>query len=160
MIKDLINLVISKIPFLALSEVNSAWSIMIHKGHGRPINSTQSYRCIWTWLRLAKITYSWIAKLKSEECNGSKTPTQFMSKGSSHELATLLMTELSRYSVLTLKCPMFCLYVHGQNVGFWHGKQNLTHTCSHECHWGCWRYWSVYPYHANHMSHGDLPWVR
>ena len=45
-----------------------------------------------------------------------KSSSQFMTKGSSHELASLLFTEVVRYSTLTLKKPVWALLLDRQTA--------------------------------------------
>ena len=50
----ILNLLISDLNTTSVPEVNSAWSIMLHKGHGKPRSSSRSWRCISTRPLLAK----------------------------------------------------------------------------------------------------------
>ena len=105
-----INILINNVSLTALPEINSTWSIVLYKGHKKPRSSARSYCCISTCPLLAKGLDLWIAKLKRQDWNNVKAQTQFMSKRSSHELAALLVTEVTRFSLLSCKRPIWCLY--------------------------------------------------
>ena len=107
----MLNLLISNINLSSLPEINSTWSFIIYKSHGKPRNSSRSYRLISTCPIIAKGLDKWVSTLKNEDWNKVKAQTQFMCKSSSHELAILLLTEVTRYSVMSLKKPIFCLYL-------------------------------------------------
>jgi hypothetical protein len=106
---SLLNILISNTNLSAIPEVNSAWAIMLHKGHGKPRSSSRSWRCISTCPLLAKALDLRVADLQRKNWSAASAPTQFMAPGSSHELAALLLTESILYATATLKIPLWVL---------------------------------------------------
>ena len=49
---------------------------------------------------------------QSDNWSAVKADTQFMTKGSSHELAVLLLTEAVRYATVTLKSPLWAILLN------------------------------------------------
>ena len=68
---SLLNLVISNINLATLAELNSAWSIMLHKGHGKARSLCRSWRCILTCPLLAKGLDLYVADLGCCWCSYS-----------------------------------------------------------------------------------------
>ena len=110
----LLNLLISDINSVAIPEVNSAWAIMLHKGHGKPRSSSRSWRCISTCPLLAKALDLRVADLQRENWSNAAPSTQFMARGSSHELAALLLTETTLYANRSLGIPLYVLLLDKQ----------------------------------------------
>jgi hypothetical protein len=110
----LLNLLIADLNTAAIPEVNSAWAIMLHKGHGKPRSSSRSWRCISTCPLLAKALDLKVADLHRENRSSASPPTQFMARGSSHELAALLLTETTLYANRTLAIPLYILLLDKQ----------------------------------------------
>ena len=99
---SLLNLIISNINLSTAAELNSAWSVMLHKGHSKPGSLCRSWRCISTCPLVPKALDLYVSDLHSNNWVLASAPTQFMTKGSSHELAALLVTETICYATLTL----------------------------------------------------------
>ena len=110
----LLNLLIADINTVSIPEVNSAWAIMLHKGHGKPRSSSRSWRCISTCPLLAKALDLRVADLQRENWSAAAPSTQFMARGSSHELAALLLTETTLYANHTLGIPLYILLLDKQ----------------------------------------------
>ena len=53
-----------------------------------------------------------MGSLIADSWNSARSNAQFIAKGSSHELAALLITEVTRYSTICLKKPTWCLYIN------------------------------------------------
>ena len=108
---SLINHLIADTNLASVPEMNSAWSIMLHKGHGKPRGSSRSWRCISTCPLLAKALDLHMANLQRANWAAAAAPTQFMAPGSSHELAALLLTEAISYATNTLRTPLWVLFL-------------------------------------------------
>ena len=87
---------------------------MLHKGHGKPRSSCRSWRCISTCPLVAKALDLYVSDLHHDDWSEAAAPTQFMKKGSSHELASLLLTESIVYATLTLGIALWVLLLDKQ----------------------------------------------
>ena len=112
----LLNMIISNINLSTTAELNSAWSIMLHKGHNKPRNLCRSWRCISTCPLVSKVLDLYVSDLHSDNWVSASAPTQFMTKGSSHELAALLLTEVICYATLTLGIALWVLLLDKQSA--------------------------------------------
>ena len=110
----LLNLLIANVNLTSAEELNSAWAVMLHKGHGKPRSSCRSWRCISTCPLVAKALDLYVADLHQDDWTEAAAPTQFMKKGSSHELASLLLTEAIVYATLTLGIALWVLLLDKQ----------------------------------------------
>ena len=68
-----------------------------------------SYRTISTCPLLSKVLDTYIASLYSTIWEPHQAETQFQGKGSSHELAALLLTETIQYSLHSSMKPLFVI---------------------------------------------------
>ena len=105
----LLNLLITNINLTSAAELNSTWSIMLHKGHSKPRNLCRSWRCISTCPLVSKVLDLYVADLHRDNWTSAAAKTQFMTRGSSHELASLLLTEVICYATLTLGISLWVL---------------------------------------------------
>ena len=112
----LLNLIIANVNLSTAAELNSAWSIMLHKGHGKPRSLSRSWRCISTCPLVPKALDLYVSDLHSDNWGLASAPTQFMTKGSSHELAALLLTETICYATLTLGIALWVLLLDKQSA--------------------------------------------
>ena len=112
----LLNLVISNINLSTEADLNSTWSVMLHKGHGKPRSLCRSWRCISTCPLVPKALDLYVSDLHSDNWMIASAPTQFMTKGSSHELAALLLTETICYATLTLGIALWVLLLDKQSA--------------------------------------------
>ena len=110
----ILNLLIANVNLTSAEELNSAWAIMLHKGHGKPRSSCRSWRCISTCPLVAKALDLYVADLHQDDWSEAAAPTQFMKTGSSHELASLLLTESIVYATLTLGIALWVLLLDKQ----------------------------------------------
>ena len=111
---SLLNLLISNVNFTSLKELNSAWAVMLHKGHNKPRSSCRSWRCISTCPLVAKALDLYVSDMHSRNWAEAAAPTQFMRRGSSHELAALLLTEAIVYATVTLGITLWILFLDKQ----------------------------------------------
>ena len=113
---SLLNLIISNINLSTAAELNSAWSVMLHKGHSKPRSLCRSWRCISTCPLVPEALDLYVSDLHSDNWVLASAPTQFMTKGSSHELAALLLTETICYATLTLGIALWVLLLDKQSA--------------------------------------------
>ena len=113
---SLLNLVICNINLSTATELNSAWSVMLHKGHNKPRSLCRSWRCISTCPLVSKVLDLYVSDLHRDNWCSASAPTQFMTRGSSHELAALLLTEVITYATLTLGVALWVLLLDKQSA--------------------------------------------
>ena len=112
----ILNLIISNLNLSTAAELNSIWSVMLHKGHGKPRSLCRSWRCISTCPLVPKALDLYVSDLHGDNWALVSAPTQFMTKGSSHELAALLLTETICYATLTLGIALWVLLLDKQSA--------------------------------------------
>ena len=112
----LLNLIISNINLSTAAELKSAWSIILHKGHNKPRFLCHSWRCISTCPLVPKVLDLYVSDLHWDNWLFASAPTQFMTRGSSHELAALLLTEVICYATLTLGIALWVLLLDKQSA--------------------------------------------
>ena len=112
----LLNLFISNVNLTSVKELNSAWAVMLHKGHSKPRSHCRSWRCISTCPLVAKALDLYVADLHQDNWASAAAPNQFMRKGSNHELAALLLTEAVCYATLTLGITLWVLFLDKQSA--------------------------------------------
>ena len=112
----LLNLIISNINLSSAPELNSAWSIMLYKGHNKPRTLCRSWRCISSCPLISKVMDLYVSDLHRSGWSLASAPTQFMTRGSSHELAALLLTEAISYATLTLGIALWVLLLDKQSA--------------------------------------------
>ena len=94
----LMNCLISNINNASIKEINTAYGLILYKGHGKEKSSDRSYLTISTCPLIAKAIDLYLNRLYSDSWHQLTASTQFMAPGSSHELASLLITEVCQYS--------------------------------------------------------------
>ena len=112
----LMNLVIKNVNLFSLPELNSVWAMVLHKGHGKPKDSDRSYRTISTCPLLSKSLDKYIGSLYESGWAAAQAETQFQGKGSSHELAALLLTESIQHAVFSAKKPLFVILLDAKSA--------------------------------------------
>ena len=112
----LMSALIENIDNSKLRELNDIWAMILHKGHGKDKESDRSYRTISTCPLLAKCLDIYIGKLYYPLWRQVQARTQFQGEGSSHELASLLLTEAIQYSVHKTKTPIFVLFLDAKSA--------------------------------------------
>ena len=70
----LLNMIISDINLSTASELNSAWAIMLHKGHGKPRSLCRSWRCISTCPLVSKALDMYVADLHRDNWTIASAP--------------------------------------------------------------------------------------
>ena len=112
----LLNTLISDMNNVSLPEVNSVYAIILYKGHCKDKTSDRSYRTISTCPILAKSLDTYIRQLNIQKWSSHQADTQFQGQGSSHDLASLLLTEVIQHSIYTSNEPVYALYLDAKSA--------------------------------------------
>ena len=112
----LMNQVILNVNASSVKELNTAYALLLHKGHGKSKTSERSYRTISTCPVLAKGLDMFIHDLFIKQWNASQAPTQYQGEGSSHELAALLITETIQESLHHYHSPVYLLFLDARSA--------------------------------------------
>ena len=112
----LLNGFIDDLNSIKISEVNTVYACILFKGHGKEKTSDRSYRTISTCPLIAKGLDSYIRDLNIEVWKANEAETQFQAEGSSHELASVLLTECVQYSLYSAKKPIYILYLDAKSA--------------------------------------------
>ena len=112
----LINIFIRNVNNATLEEVNTALGLILFKGHRKPRNCDRSYRTISTCPFIAKSLDLFIRDLYQELWDEVTASTQYLDSGSSHELASLLVTEVTQYSLNVNNKPVYFLILDAQSA--------------------------------------------
>ena len=112
----LLQALISNINLATLDELNTVWACILYKGHSKDKNSDRFYRTISTCPLLAKALDTYVGQLSSDSWAAAQAPTQFQGSGSSHELASLLLTECIQHSIYKSKKPVFILLLDAKSA--------------------------------------------
>ena len=113
---DLLNALIDDLNNASIDSLNTTWACILHKGHGKDKGSADSYRTISTCPFLSKALDTYIGDIYGHLWEAHQAPTQFQGKGSSHELAALLLTECIQHSLNSLQKPAFVLYLDAMSA--------------------------------------------
>ena len=112
----LLNHLLLDISSKDIHEINLAYASVLFKGHGKDRTAAKSYRTISTCPVVAKALDIYIRDLYVEQWNSDQSEVQFQGEGSSHELAGVLLTECIQYSTITLRRPLFVLYLDARSA--------------------------------------------
>ena len=112
----LLSKLICDINGISLAEINTVYAIVLCKGHGKDKTSNRSYRAISTCPLLTKSLDLYVCELNLDVWNEDQSETQFQGEGSSHELASLLVTECIQHSLHHLKEPLFVLFLDAKSA--------------------------------------------
>ena len=112
----LMNAFLQDVNSTSIEEINATYACILFKGHGKDKSSARSYRTISTCPVVAKGIDLYLRTLHEENWNAAQSESQFQGKGSSHELAALLVTECILHSKHTLKLPTFALYLDAKSA--------------------------------------------
>ena len=112
----LLNAIIADLNNASLEEVNTAHGLILYKGHHKDRSSDRSYRSICTCPFLAKSVDLYLRELYIDLWQGHQADTQYQGPGSSHELASLLLTEVLQYSRHTSNHPVYVLSLDAQSA--------------------------------------------
>ena len=112
----LLNGIISNINNAGLVELNTAHGLIYFKGHRKDRSSDRSYRTISTCPFLAKSVDMYLRDLYSDLWQDQQADTQYQGTGSTHELASLLLTEVIQYSLYNYNQPVYLLALDAQSA--------------------------------------------
>ena len=101
----LLNCIVQDVNNASIEELNACYALLLFKGHGKLRTDDNSYRTISTCPLLSKALDLYIRDLHVEKWNLQQAPTQYQGEGSCHDLAALLVTEVTQHSIHTLKEP-------------------------------------------------------
>ena len=113
---ELINAVIMNTNNASSELLNVAHGIILHKGHNKDKSSERSYRTISTCPFISKVLDLYIRDLYHKIWDSCQAPTQYQGRGSSHELAALLLTEVVQHSLYVLDQPVYVLSLDAQSA--------------------------------------------
>ena len=111
----LLNHVIKDVNLATVDELNVAYALLLHKGHGKVKTSDSSYRTISTCPFISKALDMYIQELFMSKWSLLQAPTQYQGLGSSHELAALLLTEVVQLSKAR-NLPLFLLFLDARSA--------------------------------------------
>ena len=112
----LMNRIISEINGSSVKELNTVMAILLYKGHGKSKTSDRSYRTISTCPVIAKAVDIYVHDLFIDLWNSVQATTQYQGHGSSHELASLMITEAVQHSSFSTKKPLFALFLDARSA--------------------------------------------
>ena len=99
----MLNALLLNVNNTVIDEVNNAYACILYKGHSKDRSSANSYRTITTCPVVAKGLDLYVRDRYLELWDQDQAQTQFQGSGSSHELASLLLTECIQCSWKNLK---------------------------------------------------------
>ena len=113
---SLLNSIITDVNNATIEELNLAYGLILYKGHGKEKTSDRSYRTISTCPFLAKALDLYLRDLYKELWDDCTAPTQYQTSGSSHELASLLVSETVQFSLNVADKPVYLLLLDAQSA--------------------------------------------
>ena len=112
----LMNMVITNINNSTVKELNTVYALLLHKSHGKSRTSDRSYRTISSCPVLAKALDIYIQELSITKWNAVQAPTQYQGQASSHDLASLLVTESIQQCLYRHHKPIFILFLDAKSA--------------------------------------------
>ena len=112
----LLNCIVSDVKNGTIDELNLVLGLILYKGHRKDKNSDRSYRTISTCPFIAKALDLYLRDLYQDSWDDCTAATQYQTSGSSHELASLLITELVQYSLNIADQPVYLLVLDAQSA--------------------------------------------
>ena len=112
----LLSTLIANLNNASLSELNDIWAMVLYKGHNKDKEIDRSYRTISTCPLLAKCLDIHIGRRYYSEWRQLQAPTQYQGEGSTHELASLLLTEVVQHSIFKSREPVFALFLDAKSA--------------------------------------------
>lgn len=113
---SMLNGIISDVNNARIQELNTAHGLILYKGHGKDKSSDRAYRTISTCPFLAKSLDLYLRDLYLNLWQDKEADTQYQGAGSSHELASLLITELIQHSLNVSDRPVYLLALDAQSA--------------------------------------------
>ena len=112
----LLNCIIADVNNGKVEELNLVLGLILYKGHRKDKNLDRSYRTISTCPFIAKGLDLYLRDLYQDRWDACTAPTQYQTTGSSHELASLLITEIVQHSLNITDQPVYFLVVDAQSA--------------------------------------------
>ena len=112
----LLNAFIIDVNNATVEELNSVYALLLYKGHNKDRTVDSSYRTISTCPLIAKGLDMYVRDLFVSKWNSKQAVTQYQGDGSSHEIASLLITEAVQTSRFVLKQPIFILFIDARSA--------------------------------------------
>ena len=112
----LLNSIITDLNNASIEELNTAHGLIFYKGHRKDKESERSYRTISSCPFLAKGLDMYIRDMCKDLWQDQQADTQYQGSGSSHELASLLLTEVIQYSLYVARQPVYLLALDAQSA--------------------------------------------
>ena len=112
----LLNSFITDVNNCDIKELNTVLALLLYKGHNKDMTLDTSYRTISTCPLLAKSLDLYVRDLFISKWNSCQAKTQYQGESSSHELASLLVTEAVQYSKYERKLPIFLLFLDARSA--------------------------------------------
>ena len=111
----LINGIVDELDNLAIDDLKVTSACILYKSHGKDKSLAESYRKISSWPYLSKCIDSYISELYGHVWEQQQAGTKFKGRGSSHDLAALLLTEAIQHSLRSGK-TIFVLYLDAKSA--------------------------------------------
>ena len=105
----LLNAAIADANNATIEELNIAHGLILFKGHNKDKSSDRSYRTISTCPFVSNSLDLYLRDLYGDVWHENQTDTQYQGLGSSHDLASVLVTEVLQFSQNVSKKPVFLL---------------------------------------------------
>ena len=112
----LMNAIVSNVNNATIAELNQIHGLILYKGHRKDKNSHRAYRTISTCPLLAKSLDLYLRDLYQHLWEAKKAETQYQGTGSSHELASLLVTEAVQHSLHVSRKPAYLLALDAESA--------------------------------------------
>jgi hypothetical protein len=112
----LLNAIIENVNNATVEELTTDHGLILYKGHNKDKTSDRAYRTISSCPFLAKALDLYLRDLYHELMDKCQAPTQYQGTGSSHELASLLMTEVIQHSLFVKDKPVFMISLDAQSA--------------------------------------------
>ena len=112
----LMNVFITDVNKCTIEELNTVFALLLFKGHGKDRTIDSSYRTISSCPLLAKGLDMYVREVFIDKWNMQQAATQYQGESSSHELASLLITEAILHSKFTLKQPIYLLFIDAKSA--------------------------------------------
>ena len=112
----LLNAFIIDVNNASVEELNSVYALLLYKGHSKDRTLASSYRTISTCPLVAKGLDMYVRELFIANWNSEQASTQYQGEGSSHELASLLITEAVQFSKFNARKPIFTLFLDAESA--------------------------------------------
>lgn len=113
---ETLNAIIENENNAEIEELNTAHGLILFKGHKKNKESDRSYRTISSCPFLSKALDLYLRDLYHELWDACQAPTQYQGTGSSHELASLLITEVIQHSLYVKNQPVYLLSLDAQSA--------------------------------------------